>query len=90
MSTFTRDKAGITFNQRQRWTVDADAELRRRVDERQCLSLLAKEMDRTQDAIRGRTYELGINLRSALRPWRDVIKRGQRLKRLGIATGDNS
>lgn len=72
----------MTFNRRRRWTEEADAELRRRVDERQLILRIAKEMGRTQDAIRGRANELGINLRSALRPWRDATKRGPRPKRL--------
>ncbi len=74
----------MTFNRRRRWTEEADAELRRRVGERQPLLLIAKGMGRTQDGIRGRTNELGINLRSALRPWRDATKRGPRTKRLMV------
>ena len=71
----------MTHNRRQRWTEEADAELRRRIVERQALVVIAREMGRTQDGIRGRAGELGLTLRSTIRPWRAGVKLGPKPKR---------
>lgn len=56
-----------------RWTDEAAAELRRRVAARQTIAQIAREMERTMDAIRGRAASLRITLRSSQRPWRDGV-----------------
>lgn len=60
------------------WRADDDAELRRRIAARQPPAVLARELGRTQDAIRGRAAELGLMLPSAIRPWKINFPRGPR------------
>lgn len=62
-------------NRGQRWTAEQDEELRRRVIARQTVGQIAREMERTMDAIRGRAAALRIMLRSSARPWRDGVPR---------------
>ena len=57
------------------WTDDDDAELRRRIEARQTPAVIAREMERTMDAVRGRASTLRVTLRSSQRPWRDGLPR---------------
>jgi len=57
------------------WTDDDDAELRQRIKARQTLAVIAREMGRTMDAVRGRASTLRVTLRSSQRPWRDGVPR---------------
>jgi hypothetical protein len=57
------------------WTEDDDADLRRRIEAKQTLAEIAREMGRTMDAVRGRAASLRITLRSSQRPWRDGVPR---------------
>jgi hypothetical protein len=66
---------GLTGQRGVRWTDEADAELRKRVAARQTIAQIAREMERTMDAIRGRAASLRITLRSSQRPWRDGVAR---------------
>ncbi len=63
-----------TANHGKPWTAEADTELRDRVAAKQTIGQIARAMDRTQDAIRGRAATLRITLRSSLQPWRDGLK----------------
>lgn len=71
----------MTGRKGARWTHEADAELRRRVASREPVTVIAREMGRTQDAIRGRAAMLRIALPSTMRPWRETVKRGPRMPR---------
>ncbi len=57
------------------WTDDDDAELRQRIGAKQTLAVIACEMGRTMDAVRGRASTLRVTLRSSQRPWRDGVPR---------------
>ena len=57
------------------WTDDDDAELRQRIGAKQTLAVIAREMGRTMDAVRGRASTLRVTLRSSQRPWRDGVPR---------------
>jgi len=57
------------------WTDDDDAELRQRIKAKQTLAVIAREMGRTMDAVRGRASTLRVTLRSSQRPWRDGVPR---------------
>lgn len=54
----------------RRWTADDDAELRRRLADRQRTTEIARAMGRTVDAIRGRAQALGLRLNPSNRPWK--------------------
>lgn len=51
----------------QRWTPEADAELAERSARGELLPAMAKDMGRTQEALRTRANMLGIPVRSTLR-----------------------
>jgi hypothetical protein len=57
------------------WSEADDAELLRMIEARQPPSEIAKQLDRTVDAIRGRAAQLRLVLPSALRPWRKTMGR---------------
>lgn len=68
-------------NKGQRWDEDQDAELRQRLKRHETVHEIARAMQRTQDGIRGRVWELRLTLNSPLRPWRDTVsQRKQRGK----------
>ena len=60
---------------RRPWSDADDIELRKLIEDRQRPSEIARRLDRTIDAIRGRTAHLGLTLPSALRPWRKTMPR---------------
>lgn len=72
----------MTGNRGRVWSDVADAELRKRIDARQTVSQIARDMGRTQDAIRERAATLRLSLPSTMRPWREGVKRGPRMQRL--------
>lgn len=55
---------------RRPWNDADDRELRRLIEAREPPARIARSLQRTQDAIRGRAAQLGLALPSALRPWR--------------------
>lgn len=57
------------------WSEDDDGDLRRRIAARQPAGVIAKGMDRTVDAIRGRAAALHVALPSSQRPWRHFPSR---------------
>ena len=57
------------------WDESQDAELRQRLKRNQTVGEISRAMQRTQDGIRGRVWELGLSLNSPLRPWRDKVSR---------------
>jgi hypothetical protein len=57
------------------WSKADDAELARLIEGRQPPGEIAKRLDRTVDAIRGRAAQLHLVLPSSLRPWRKTIGR---------------
>jgi hypothetical protein len=62
-------------NKGRPWDEEQDAELRQRLGRNETVGEIARAMQRTQDAIRGRAWELRLTLNSALRPWRDTVSR---------------
>ena len=70
----------MTGNRGQAWSDMADSELRKRIDARQTVVQIAREMGRTQDAIRGRAATLRLSLPSTMRPWREGVRRGPRMQ----------
>jgi hypothetical protein len=80
----------LTHNYGQRWSDETDVELRKRIDARQSVGQIARDMGRTQDAIRGRAATLRLSLPSTRRPWREGVKRGPRMQRPDpSSTGEN-
>jgi hypothetical protein len=57
-------------NQGTRWGTDDDAELARLIAARKAVVEIARRLGRTQDAVRGRAWQLRLTLPSTLRPWR--------------------
>jgi hypothetical protein len=57
-------------NDRRQWTDEDDAQLRGLIASREPPAVIARRMQRTQDAIRGRAGQLGLAVPSPLRPWR--------------------
>jgi hypothetical protein len=57
-------------NARRLWSGNDDAQLRRLIAGREPPAAIARCMQRTQDAIRGRAGQLGLAVPSPLRPWR--------------------
>lgn len=55
---------------RRPWSDADDREFRQLIDAREPPARIARQLQRTQDAIRGRAAQLGLALPSALRPWR--------------------
>ena len=62
--------------QARAWTEEDDADLRARLAARQPTALIARETDRTMDALRGRAQVLGLTLTPRGRPWRVHPRRG--------------
>ena len=54
----------------RQWSEDEDAQLRALIAAREPPAAIARRMQRTQDAIRGRAGQLGLAVPSPLRPWR--------------------
>lgn len=52
------------------WSEEDDAALRRLIDGREPPARIARALQRTQDAIRGRAAQLHLTLPSPLRPWK--------------------
>lgn len=67
-----------TPNRRRPWDAAADLELRRRAAANEPVGAIAKAMDRTVDAVRGRANRLRIVVKSSLRPWRPAHPRQRR------------
>ena len=63
------------------WDEEQDLELRRRLTRNETVAQIARAMQRTQDGIRGRAWELRLTLGSSLRPWRVSV--AQRTRRQG-------
>ena len=57
-------------NFRRVWSEDEDRELRRLIAGREPPLRIARALQRTQDAVRGRAGQLGLVVPSPLRPWR--------------------
>lgn len=57
-------------NDRRTWTKVDDAQLVRLIAAREPPASIARQMQRTQDAIRGRAGQLGLTVPSPIRPWR--------------------
>ena len=65
----------------RRWSDEDDAELRRLIAAREPPARIARALNRTQDAIRGRAAELRLTLPSALRPWKRFARPGAKSAR---------
>jgi hypothetical protein len=79
----------------RRWSDDDDAQLRRLIAGREPPARIARILQRTQDAIRGRAAQLRLTLPSPLRPWRRFSNPNRRVETAGVvpateeqATGD--
>lgn len=68
-------------NDRRTWTEDDDAQLLRLIAAREPPASIARQMQRTQDAIRGRAGQLGVAVPSPIRPWRKHRGRALREER---------
>lgn len=68
-------------NDRRRWLEADDLLLRQLIKLREPPASIARRMQRTQDAIRGRAGQLGLAVPSPLRPWRKHWGRAAREER---------
>lgn len=69
-----------SLRRRRAWSEEDDAELRRLVAARQPTGEIARELQRTIDAVRGRAAHLDLVLPSSLRPWRPALRRQNLMK----------
>lgn len=65
----------VSPRRRRPWSTEDDAEFRRLVAARQSAGDIARRLNRTLDAVRGRAAHLDLVLPSSLRPWRATPRR---------------
>lgn len=75
------DTRRIRPNGGRRWLEADDLLLRQLIERREPPASIARRMQRTQDAIRGRAGQLGLAVPSPLRPWRKHWGRAAREER---------
>ncbi len=68
-------------NDRRRWLEADDLLLRQLIERREPPARIARQMQRTRDAIRGRAGQLGLTVPSPLRPWHKHWTRERRNQR---------
>jgi len=68
-------EANPPARRRRPWSEADDAELARLIKARWRPGQIAKQLQRTIDAVRGRASHLGFILPSAIRPWREPVPR---------------